>query len=199
MTNTFPKKILITIFIVLAVAVFGILYFLNSSDHLSFMPGDENQNIASQSGSGLPIRLKIPSIGVDAPVIYVGLAADGSVAVPSGPSETAWYQLGSRPGQEGSAVITGHFGPWQTGASSVFDNLHQLKPGDKIYVKDDRGEELIFEVKGSRTYLPDESAPEVFNKTDGTYLNLITCSGDWLKTQKTYTERLVVFTELVEK
>ena len=146
-------------------------------------------------GSGLPVRLSIPNINVDAEVIYVGLAKDGSVDVPKGPSQVAWFKLGPRPGDKGSAVITGHFGPWQTGASSVFDNLYKLKKGDKIYIKDDKGVSIAFTVRESREYGPGESLPEVFNKNDGIYLNLITCHGDWLANQKTYTQRLVVFAD----
>src|SRR6185436_6178865 len=53
-------------------------------------------------GPGLPVRLIIPSINVDAKIIYVGLAPDGSVGVPAGPDEVAWFGLGPRPGASGS-------------------------------------------------------------------------------------------------
>lgn len=149
------------------------------------------------TGPGLPAKLIIPAINVNANVIYVGLDSKGAVDTPKGPAEVAWYKLGPRPGQKGSAIITGHFGPWQTGAQSVFDNLHKLKTGDKIYVKDSEGKDLEFIVTGSKIYQPSDLATEVFNKNDGTYLNIITCSGDWLKDQKTYTERRVIFAKAV--
>ena len=166
------------------------MYKQGSIGNIILNPGNKN---AIETGPGLPARLTIPSINVDANIIYVGLDSKGAVDTPKGPSEVAWFQLGPRPGSNGSSVITGHFGPWQTGASSVFDNLHKLKPGDKIYVKDDTGESHGFEVTESRLYNPSESVNDIFNKNDGVYLNLITCSGDWLKDQKTYTQRLVVF------
>ncbi len=125
------------------------------------------------------------------------MANDGTVGVPEGPLQVAWFQLGPRPGQKGSAIITGHYGPWKSGASSVFDNLNKLKPGDKIYIKDDNGTTLTFAVTKTTIYDPSQSVPEVFNKNDGAYLNLITCNGDWVANQKTYTKRLVVFTSEV--
>lgn len=161
---------------------------------------DDQDKIANENnnlGSGVPVTLSIPSIGVDAPIIMVGLAGDGSVGTPKGPDEVAWFKLGPRPGEKGSSVITGHFGPWQNGAQSVFNNLDKLKQGDKIYVTDDNGAVKTFVVRESALYDPDETAPEVFNKSDGTYLNLITCNGEWLKNEKTYGKRLVVFTDLV--
>ncbi|HLD70339.1 MAG TPA: class F sortase [Negativicutes bacterium] len=151
----------------------------------------------AQHGPGLPARLIIGSIGVDASIIHVALDAKGNVDAPTTPHEVAWFQLGPRPGTQGSAVITGHYGPWQSGANSVFDNLRNLKTGSRIDVEDDRGAVRSFVVTGSRTYSPDESAEEVFNKDDGVYLNLITCSGDWLGDQKTYTERLVIFAKAI--
>lgn len=196
------KKILgTTIAIILILLATGggfIAYTQYQTGNAPWQTDNKNNQTTNQidTGPGLPMRLKIPAINVDAAVIYVGLTADGSVDVPKGPSEVAWYQLGTRPGQKGSAVITGHFGPWRDGSHSVFDNLHTLKTGDKIYLEDDQGKEIVFVVKESRIYQPDDSPEEVFNKNDGIYLNLITCQGDWLKNQKTYTQRLVVFTEL---
>ena len=52
---------------------------------------------------GLPVRIKIPSISVDAAIDYVNLTAKGALAVPTGPANAAWYDLGPRPGQIGSA------------------------------------------------------------------------------------------------
>ncbi len=153
--------------------------------------------LRAQAGPGLPVRLTIASIHVDAPIIYLGLEADGSVGAPDGPDEVAWYKLGPRPGQQGSSVLTGHFGTWKDGSGSVFDTINKLKAGDKVQVTDDQGKQLTFEVIESRTYGRGDSPTEVFNKTDGAYLNLITCQGEWLAGQKTYSDRLVVFTKLV--
>lgn len=192
------KKWLFVVMGTAALAAVLLVMYVVYSNRPAVMPVSENSLINGNQQIGLPKRLIIHSINVDAPIIYVGLTAAGAVDTPKGPAETAWYQLGPRPGEKGSAVITGHFGPWQTGATSVFDRLHELKPGDTIYVKDDKGVELAFMVKSSKIYQPNESPAEVFNKTDGTFLNLITCNGDWLKDQKTYNQRLVVFTELVD-
>ena len=146
-------------------------------------------------GPGLPVRLIIPSINVDAKIIYVGLAPDGSVGVPAGPDEVAWFGLGPRPGASGSSVITGHFGPWKNGAHSVFDNLNKLKSGDIIYIEDDKGKQIPFTVDHSHIYPNDAIVPEVFSKDGGARLNLITCNGEWLAGQETYTNRLVVFSD----
>src|SRR5476651_2105472 len=89
----------------------------------------------------LPIRLKIPSIQVDASIEYVGVTANGTMAVPSNTVDVGWFSLGSRPGEKGSAVIAGHLNS-PTGAAGVFSNLGKLKPGEKIDVEDSAGKTI---------------------------------------------------------
>jgi len=145
--------------------------------------------------SGLPVRLNIPKIDVDAAIEYVGLTSDGAMAVPTGPTDTAWFDLGPRPGDSGSAVIAGHEG-WKDGIQAVFDNLYKLQKGDKIYVTDGQGIATAFVVREMRTYGGDQDFSDVFRSSDGTaHLNLITCAGVWNKAQKSYSDRLVVFTD----
>jgi len=145
---------------------------------------------------GMPVRLKIPSINVDAAVGLVGLTSDGKMDAPKNQDDVAWYELGTRPGEVGSAVIAGHYGVWKNGKGSVFDNLSKLQKGDKVTVEDDKGEIIYFVVRESRSYDPDADATDVFGSNDGkSHLNLITCEGDWDKAAKSYSLRLVVFTD----
>lgn len=148
-----------------------------------------------QSRFGLPTRLKIPSINVNAPVEYVGLTQDGAMDVPQERANVAWFNLGQRPGENGSAVIAGHYG-WENMEESVFDDLHKLRKGDKLYIEDEKGEVITFVVRESRRYDPDADASEVFGSSDGkAHLNLVTCEGVWDKVSKTYSKRLVVFAD----
>lgn len=145
---------------------------------------------------GLPVRLKIPKINVDTTLEYVGLTSGGAVGVPKSPTSAAWFNLGPRPGERGSAVITGHYGYWLNGKVGVFTNLYKLRKGDKIYVKDEKGVTATFVVREFRTYDPKANASSVFVSTDGkAHLNLITCEGTWNKISKSYPKRLVVFTD----
>lgn len=144
-----------------------------------------------------PVRLIIPSIHVDANIIRVGLTPNGIVDVPKQSHDVAWFTPGPQPGQPGSSVIVGHYGQWQDGTSSVFDNLHTLKKGDNIYVKDDKNVVTAFVVREMHTYSPEDPVPSIFNRNDGTYLNLITCSGVWVPGRSAYSKRLVVFSDMV--
>ncbi len=145
--------------------------------------------------SELPVRIKIPKIHVDAAIQYVGLTSDGAMDVPKNFTDAAWFNLGPRPGEEGSAAIAGHYGR-KNNKGSVFDNLHKLRKGDKIYIENEDGIPIPFVVRKFRTYGQYEDALDVFDSSDGkAHLNLITCNGVWNKVSKTYSKRLVVFTD----
>lgn len=145
-----------------------------------------------------PTRLKIPKINVDASIERVGLTSDGAMAVPQNPANVGWFEFGPRPGENGSAVIAGHYG-WKDRKASTFDNLYKLRQGDKLYVENDKGEIVSFVVVKSRRYDSKAEASSIFVSNDGkAHLNLITCEGSWNKFAKTYPQRLVVFADKSE-
>ncbi|AKM82375.1 TPA: class F sortase [Candidatus Berkelbacteria bacterium] len=145
---------------------------------------------------GLPMRLKIPEINVDATIDNAGLTPDGTMESPKSPSGVVWYKLGARPGEIGSAVIAGHYGTWKNGEKSVFDDLSKLNPGDKIYIEDDMGKTTTFVLKNSQSYDPSADASGVFNSNDGkSHLNLVTCEGIWNPISQSYSKRLVMFAD----
>jgi sortase A len=148
---------------------------------------------------GAPVRIKIPSIQVNAVIREVGKTPSGAMGVPELPRDTAWYKLGPKPGENGSAVIAGHV-DWWYGVTGVFKNLKKLKPGDRILVEDDQGTSYAFIVRKSHTYGLKDDTTEVFRSSDRTaYLNLVTCAGVWDRVFKMYSKRLVVFAEKVDE
>lgn len=145
--------------------------------------------------AGKPTHLIIPSINVDSAVEYVGLDSDGAMDVPKNRYNVGWFEIGPRPGENGSAVIAGHYGR-KDGKGSAFDDLHKLRKGNKVYIKDDKGVFVSFVVQGSQRYDSKANASGVFSSDDGkSHLNLITCEGVWDEAIKQYSKRLVVFTD----
>jgi len=160
--------------------------------HKSVLPAQKQT-----SSVGYPTRLKIPKINVDAALDYVSITAQGELGVPKGPSDAGWYDRGPKPGENGSAVIDGHFG-YKDNIPAVFDNLHDLQKGDSLYVQDDKGFTMTFTVSSIQSYSQDQADTDVFRANDGkAHLNLITCEGTWNEAQKSYSNRLVVFADKV--
>jgi sortase A len=149
-----------------------------------------------QASTSLPVRIQIPSLEIDSEIESVGIAPDGTMEVPSTPLKTAWYNLGVRPGDKGSAVIDGHVN-WNNGDKGVFKDLHKIEIGSPLIIIDNQGKKLTFIVRSVASYNYNADATEIFtSKDDRAHLNLITCMGTWDKSVQSYSQRFIVFADL---
>jgi sortase (surface protein transpeptidase) len=139
-----------------------------------------------------PVRVQIPTIGVDAPLVRLGLDARGALEAPKGFDEAGWWTGGSRPGERGPAVIAGHVDT-KTGPA-VFYELPRLRKGDAIFVRRRDGSRVRFVVQGSASY-PKNRFPtaRVYGATRRPTLRLITCSGDFDRSTGHYVDNTVVY------
>jgi len=117
----------------------GVLVFLSTvlffHVNSNTVGAEKKQDILKEKlANKLPVRIKIPRINIDAVIESVGLTSQGAMDVPVKPEDTAWFNLGIKPGEIGSAVIDGHSG-YKNNKPAIFDNLYKLQKGDKIYIK----------------------------------------------------------------
>jgi hypothetical protein len=138
-----------------------------------------------------PARLEIPAIGVSTPLVRLGLLADGTMEVPRDYGVAGWFSGGPMPGQLGPAVVAAHVDS-RTGPA-VFYRLRDLRPGDQLRVVRADGRVVRFEVESLARY-PKREFPydEVFGATTTPALRLITCAGDFDRSQRSYRDNLVV-------
>jgi hypothetical protein len=79
-----------------------------------------------------PRRLRIPSIGVDSPVVELGFTDKGEWELPN--EEVGWYRHTAPPSAAGNAVLVGHLNsPW--GLPRVFARLKDVRVGDVVEVE----------------------------------------------------------------
>lgn len=150
-------------------------------------------------GRSRPIRIQIPSIGVDTVVNALGLASDGSLAVPQpGPhlNQAAWFTGSPTPGQPGPSIIEGHVDSVE--GESVFFRLGAVHPGDHIRVHRADGSILDFVINAVRDYQKATFPTSVVYGGDLStpQLRLITCS-DFDETTHHHEGNEVVFSHLV--
>lgn len=149
-----------------------------------------------------PVWLSIPAIGVRTVVNQLGLAPDGTLAVPQpgpGLDQAAWFENSPTPGQPGPSVIEGHVD--STEGPSVFFRLGDVRPGDRIVVRRADGRVLTFEVDGVRDYLKTRFPTTVVyggsaHQLSVPTLRLITCS-DFDASIRHHIGNEVVFAHLV--
>ncbi|MGC4839243.1 class F sortase [Micromonospora vinacea] len=146
-----------------------------------------------------PTSLAIEKIDVRAPVHDVGIAPDGTIAVPDAAraQEAGWYDQGPTPGQYGPAVIVGHVDT--TSGPAVFHKLRELRSGDEIEVTRTDRRVAVFEVNSVEKFdkgrLP---VDEVYGDFSRPSLRLITCGGQWVGGETGYADNVVVFASLVK-
>ncbi|MEU8251491.1 class F sortase [Nonomuraea sp. NPDC048916] len=141
-----------------------------------------------------PVRIKIPKLGVNAPVKSVGLAKNGTIQVPpaDNPNLAGWYRNMSTPGEAGPAVILGHKDTRTR--SAVFSRVHELRHGDTIEVKRQDGTTAVFTVGGveqaSKETFPTQ---RVYGNQANAQLHLITCGGIYNRSSGHYTDNVIVY------
>lgn len=157
-----------------------------------------NSRPAVTRADAYPVRITIPALKIDTFVEQLGERADGSMATPTNPSNVAWYSYGAIPGENGNVVMAGHLDR-ADGSPAAFWNLAKLKAGDEVIVYDSIQTAYHYTVTDQQSY-PYNKAPldQIFGFDLVSRLNLITCRGNWDRNRQTYSQRLVVYTELVE-
>lgn len=165
-------------------------------------------SVSAKQGSASPLDSEIPgegvwivmpSIGVRAPVISVGLTPQGNIGIPDSYHDAAWFDGSAKPGVAGTSIIVGHRDT-RVFAPGAFRSLGALAPGDDVYVYRD-GVRAHFKVRRAEVYPEDTGRLDEIMGGGGqtARLNLITCEGTWNQAVRRYDQRLVVFTELVEE
>jgi Sortase domain len=140
----------------------------------------------------IPVRIEIPAIGVRAPIIKLGLDSERALEVPKDFGDTGWWSGGSRPGENGPAVIVGHVDS-KTGPA-IFYRLSELRRGDKVIVVRRDGSRARFTVQGSEQHPKDEfPTMRVYGRTDGPALRLITCGGAFDSSTGHYVDNWIVY------
>lgn len=144
---------------------------------------------------GVPLRLQIPAIDVDAAMTSVALRPDGTLTEPPRWEVPAWYSGGPRPGAVGPAVIAGHVDSYA--GPAVFFRLRDLRAGDGVVVIDSLGLRHQFVVDTVMAYSKDRFPTDVvYGPQPLPVLRLITCTGGFDTSARSYVDNLVVFAHL---
>ncbi|GAA2569524.1 MULTISPECIES: class F sortase [Streptomyces] len=175
--------------------------------------GSPPQPSAAQSGTGRadrtggaaaaaalppspPDRVRIPAIGVDAPLTGLGLTGSGSLDVPPAEKKNlaGWYEAGTTPGETGTAIVAGHVDNAE--GPAVFYRLGALAKGSTVEVDRRDGGVAVFTVDAVEVYATDAFPDEkVYGAADRPELRVITCGGPYSRSTG-YQGNVVVFAHL---
>ncbi|RKE19280.1 class F sortase [Streptomyces sp. TLI_171] len=144
-----------------------------------------------------PVRIRIPVLGVDAPVARLGLDGQGRLQPPPAADRNlaGWFGDGTAPGSSGAAVLAGHVD--NAHGPAVFYRLGTLRKGDQLEVARADRASAWFQVDGVEVY-PKAEFPDgkVYKATPDSQLRLITCGGSFTR-EGGYDGNVVVYAHLV--
>ncbi|MEV6650405.1 class F sortase [Streptomyces sp. NPDC051219] len=127
-----------------------------------------------------PVRVAIPSIGVDAPLTGVGVTPDGWIDTPPAAHKNAagWFTGAASPGEQGTSVVVGHVDNAE--GPAVFYSLGSLSKGERIEVVRQDGRTAVFSVYALEVVSKkDFPADRVYRTRGRPELRVITCGGSF--------------------
>lgn len=138
-----------------------------------------------------PVRVAIPALGVDGPVLPAGVDDENELDVPPDARSLVWYRHGPVPGARGSAVIAGHLN-WE-GVTGLFAELERTPVGAEVTVGFDDGSQRSFRVSAVELVpKPAVSVNGVFARDGARVLRLVTCGGEFDDSVNSYRSNVVV-------
>ena len=146
-----------------------------------------------------PVRLRIADLGVDAPVVPVGVSDAGAMAIPERVDRVGWYRFGPAPGAPaGSVVLAGHVDSARQGKGALFD-LRRVAVGADIDLITDTGT-VSYRVTGRETIVKRRLPVErLFDRDGAPRLVLVTCGGPFDQATSSYRDNLVVAADPVSR
>lgn len=133
-------------------------------------------SIGEEAHPSEPVRITIASIGLDQPVIPVGLDAQNVPIVPQ--HDVGWYQFSAMPGQGENVVLWGHVARFQATPNipAPFEQLHTAAIGDTITLYAADGTSHSYVITEQIWALPHEVAYILPQGSER--LTLVSCIGD---------------------
>jgi Sortase domain len=140
-----------------------------------------------------PVRVQLPSVGVDAQVLPVGIDVDrGVLGTPKDIRRAGWWKDGGSPGaRSGAVLIAGHVDSAQGGAGA-FLWLHKARTGDKIHIRAASGRTFTYRVASVRSHHKDALPTSIYSSKGAPRLVLVTCGGPFNHATGHYRDNIVV-------
>jgi LPXTG-site transpeptidase (sortase) family protein len=144
-----------------------------------------------------PKQLKIPKLGINAAVVSLGLTSGGAVDTPKNIWNAGWYNGSAKPGTDGAVFIDGHS---SASRGALFGNLDKLVVGDQIQLE--RGDGSLITYRVAYTATVDRNAVDMASMMKpyggaARGLNIITCVGKWIDSEKTLENRALVYAQQI--
>lgn len=150
-------------------------------------------DIARPAPFPAPVRIVIPSLSIDAPVLAEGVDPSGTMAIPQDVQATGWYRWGAAPGSAaGSIVVVGHVDSAIQGIGAFFA-LDRIATNAVITLVTADHRAWRYRVVAREEFAkPSLPSAAVFGRTGPLRLTLATCGGAFDRHTKSYKDNIIV-------
>ena len=140
-----------------------------------------------------PQRVEVPSLGIDAPVLPVGIDMDaGALGTPKDIDRVGWFRDGAAPGDDkGAVLLAGHVDSARRGAGAFYP-LKEARRGTRISVRSDDGRTRRYRVTSVKQMRKADLPARVFSRRGKARLVLVTCGGRFDERRGHYRDNIVV-------
>jgi hypothetical protein len=156
--------------------------------------GDATREVRAHAvGALTPTRVKLASVGIDAPASPVGIdVGKGILGVAPDIHRTGWWADGAQPGDKtGAVLIAGHVDSAKGGAGAFF-HVKDAKAGDRIELATAGGHTFTYKVVSVRSYLKAALPTDVWSRHGPARLVLVTCGGPFDHATGHYRDNIVL-------
>jgi hypothetical protein len=148
---------------------------------------------APAAGGAAPTRVRLASLGIDAPVSPARIdTRNGVLAVPAPIGRTGWWEDGMTPGaRAGAVLIAGHVDRARSGPGAFF-RLREADAGDRVQVTTRNGRTFTYRVVSVTRYPKSRLPTSVYSRTGRPRLVLVTCGGPFDRASGRYRDNIVL-------
>jgi hypothetical protein len=148
---------------------------------------------ARGAGGPTPVRIRIPSLAIDAPVSPAAIdVAHGALGIPADIHRVGWWRDGMSPAaNRGSILLAGHLDNARAGSGAFF-RLGSVTADTLIEVATTSGRTYTYRVASVRTYRKNALPTSVYSRTGPARLVLVTCGGPFDAATGHYPDNIVV-------
>lgn len=148
---------------------------------------------APVAGADTPTRVRIPSLGINAPVSPAGIdVKHGVLGIPADIHRVGWWRDGSTPASAGGVIlIAGHRDSARAGAGAFY-RLGRARAGTLVRLTTATRHSSSYRVTSVRSYRKQQLPTSIYASSGPTRLVLVTCGGPFNPTTGHYRDNIVV-------
>lgn len=145
------------------------------------------------AGGDTPTRVRIPSLGISAPVAPAGIdIRHGVLGIPADIRRVGWWRDSSTPASAGGVILIAGHRDSARGGAGAFYRLGRARAGTLVRLTTAARQSSSYRVTSVRSYAKQQLPTSIYAGSGRTRLVLVTCGGPFNTATGHYRDNIVV-------